>query len=211
MNLPSNNSSSIAALLEARNSVGRYDSEQDISDQQIHELIRLATLAPSAYNAQNWRFIAVRSAAAKEKLRAAAYQQPQVMSAAVTFIVCGTLNMHQSLSAALQPTVDAHIMDQATADSWVAATKQSHENNPQLQRDEAIRSASLAAMTLMLAAQGMSLASGAMGGFDSEQVMSEFNLSTDEIPVMLVTVGHGLKKNWPQKPRKQVTEILEYA
>lgn len=66
----------------------------------------------------------------------------------------------------------------------------SYGGDAQLQRDEAGRSASLAAMTLMLAAQGMGLVSGAMGGFDTPGVVQAFGLAPHELPVMLVSVGY---------------------
>lgn len=75
-------------------------------------------------------------------------------------------------------------------DAWVAMAKASHPGNPQLQRDEAFRSASLAAMTLMFAAQGMGLSTGSVSGFDPLGVAREFGLSAAEVPVILVTAGY---------------------
>lgn len=116
-------------------------------------LLILATpLAPSAYNLQNWRFIAVSSDERKQALHQVAYQQPQILDAAATIIVIGTLNAHQTLPEVLQLSVDAGIMPGDVAQGWVAAATSSHQNAPQAQRDEAIRSASMAAMNLMLAA-----------------------------------------------------------
>ncbi|MCD2167758.1 nitroreductase family protein [Comamonas koreensis] len=78
-----------------------------------------------------------------------------------------------------------------------------------MQRDEALRSASLAAMTLILAAQGDQLGSCAMVGFDAVALNRAFGLAQDEVPVVLVTVGYPAKKQGPQKPRKAVHEVLE--
>ena len=89
------------------------------------------------------------------KLKAAAYGQQKVVDAAVTFIVSGTLNAQQHLESTLRPSLDQAILSQAVVDTWVGMAKGSHEGNAQLQRDEVFRSASLAAMTLMFAAQGM--------------------------------------------------------
>lgn len=72
----------------------------------------------------------------------------------------------------------------------------------------AVRSASLAAMTLMLAAQGLGLGSCAMSGFDAQQVSRAFDLDATELPVMIVTVGYAADDNWPQKPRKALTEVF---
>lgn len=203
--------SAIAELIKSRISANSYDATRKLTDQQIAELIELATHSPSAFNLQNWRFVAVRSAEAKQRLLPLAYGQMKVMDAAVTIIVCGTLQPHATLPAALQPAVDAGILDQATFDMWVGAAQGMYSENPSLQRDEAIRSGSLAAMTLMLAAAGLGMVSTPMIGFDQGAVTQAFGLSADEIPVMMVTVGFPASGNWPQKPRKAVQDVLEFV
>jgi nitroreductase len=203
--------STVQSLLESRVSANAFDTTRPITSAQIETLIRLATLAPSAYNFQNWKFVAVTSKASKEKLKAAAYGQQKVVDAGVTFIVCGTLNAHLSLEHTLAASRSKGILDQAIVDAWVGMAKGTHEGNPQLQRDEAIRSASLAAMTLMLAAQDMGLATGPMSGFDPQAVAQAFALPEDHIPVILVATGYAASGNWPQKPRKSVSEVLAYA
>lgn len=197
----------IKKIIEERTSVSKYN-EYEMSNETIEELVRLASLSPSAYNLQNWHFIAVQSNDAKRRLQQAAYGQPQVAEASVTFVVIGQLNAHHTLEQTLKLSVDRDVLPKSIAQSWVDAAKQSHEENSSLQRDEAIRSASLAAMTLMFAAQAMGYGSGAMGGFDSQQVSDQFNLSDDNIPVMLVTVGKPAQSNWQQKIRKSVSDIL---
>lgn len=201
----------VTPILEARTSTTRYRAGACVTNDQIIELVRCATLAPSAYNLQNWRFIAVVSDAAKARLCEVSYGQQQVKDAAVTFIVCGTTNAHKSLGNALQASVDAGIISTQVQTSWVDAATASHQDSPQLQRDEAFRSASLAAMTLMISAQGMGLASGAMSGFDDQALRQTFELADDELPVMLVTVGQSADNNWPQKCRRPVESVLRFA
>lgn len=203
--------SDIVNIIKSRISANSYDTERGLSDQQVSELIDLATHAPSAFNLQNWKFLAVRSAEAKARLLPLAWGQQKIVDAAVTFIVCGTLNPHETLPSALKPTLDAGIIDQAIYDMWVGAAEGMYKENPQLQRDEAIRSGSLAAMTLMLAAKGQGLVSTPMIGFDQAAVAKEFGLSDLEIPVMLVTVGYPGATNWPQKPRKAVNDVLQFV
>ena len=200
--------SSIQALIEARVSTNHFDPSRKLSNEQIHELVRLATLAPSAFNFQNWKFVAVTSTDTKEKLKAAAYGQQKVADAAVTFVVCGTLAAHLELEKNLAPAVAKGIVSQSIVDTWVNMAKSAYEDNPQLQRDEALRSASLAGMTLILAAQGMGLSSGPMIGFDPVAVSKLVGLSEREVPAMLITVGYAAPGNWPQKPRKPVAQVL---
>lgn len=200
---------SIQSLIESRVSAQHFDPERTISDAHVAELVHLATRAPSAYHLQNWRFIAVRSPQAKARLHAVAHRQAKVLDAAVTFIVCGTLGAHAQLAQALQPSVSAGLLPQGVSDTWVAMAQSSYGGDVQLQRDEAVRSASLAAMTLMLAAQGMGLASGAMGGFDTPGVVQAFELAPHELPVLLVSVGYSAADTSPpHKPRRPLHEVM---
>lgn len=201
----------IVEVIKSRISANSYDTARTLSDQEICDLVDLATHAPSAFNLQNWRFLAVRTPEAKARLLPLAYGQQKVVDAAVTFIVCGTLNPHQTLPSSLKPTLDAGIIDRAIYDMWVGAAQGMYQDNAQLQRDEAIRSGSLAAMTLMLAAKGQGLVSTPMIGFDAVAVADAFGLSSTEVPVMLVTIGYPGSANWPQKPRKAVQDVLAFV
>lgn len=203
--------SNIDEVIISRTSASSYDATRKLSKTELAELIALATQAPSAFNLQNWTFIAVESDTAKAALLPLAYGQPKVTAAAVTFVICGTLNPQQTLPDALRPTVDAGIITEETYQGWLSAVQGMYGDNPQMQRDEAVRSASLAAMTLMLAAQGKGLISCPMIGFDAAGVAAQLGLADTEIPVMMVTVGYAAPGNWPKKPRKAVDSVLRFA
>ncbi|WP_028454915.1 nitroreductase family protein [Chitinilyticum litopenaei] len=202
---------SVANAIESRRSCHLFDPEQALDDAVIARLATLASRAPSAYNCQNWRFIAVRSASGKAALAAAAYGQRKVSDAAVTFIICGTLPPQHGLAAALQPAVLRGDVSAALAASWVSQASDTFHDQPQLQREEAIRSASLAAMTLLLAAEGEGLASCPLSGFDAAAVRQAFALPPEQLPVLLVSIGHAASGNAPQKPRKALSELLQLA
>lgn len=209
MNTISRNNS-FQTLIETRVTTGHFDTNRSVDDEVIREMLRLATHAPSAFNLQNWHFIAIRSAEAKEQLCTLAYGQRQVKDAAVTFIVCGKLDGYRELHETLQPSVEAGLIPASLQEQWSAMVTDLHQDNPQLQRDEAFRSASLAAMILMLAAQDQGLASGALSGFDSEGIVREFKLGEQLVPVMLVTVGHPTGTRRPRKARKPINQVLQY-
>ncbi len=198
-------------LIKTRTSANNYDPARSLTDEEIAQLIQLATHAPSAFNFQNWKFVAVKTEAAKAKLLPLAFNQAKVTDAAVTFIVCGTLEPHLGLPAALKPSLDAGIIDEETYKGWVGAANSMYHENATLQRDEAVRSGAMAAMTLMLAAQSQGLVSCPMIGFDQAGVASTFGLLPNDVPVMLITVGHPGAENWAQKPRKAVAQVLSFA
>ena len=194
--------------IRQRVSANRFDPDFELDEATIRELVSYASEAPSAYNLQNWRFIAVRSRVRKQSLMALAYDQEKVVDAAVTFIVCGVLEPQRGIRSAMQPFHDDGHIAQDYLDAWVGDATATYQDAPAMQRDEAIRSASLAAMNLMIAAQAMGLASGPMIGFDAAGVATDFALAPTEIPVMLVAVGRAAPGNWPRKRRRPVGQVL---
>ncbi len=190
-----------------RVSANRFAPDKPLSPVAIEELVFYATQAPSSFNLQHWRFLAVTERSDKERLKKVAYGQQKVVDAGVTFIVLGDLQAHTKLPDILSQSVKAGIFDQAVANSMVGMANQMYAN-PTTQRDEVIRSASLAAMTLMLAAEAKGLVSGPMVGFDPQALRREFQIPEQFLPVMLIAVGHGTPGNWPRKPRLLPEEVL---
>ena len=198
----------VIALIERRVSANRFDAGHTLADVEIVELARLATRAPTAYNLQNWRFIAVRTPEAKMRLRRLAHGQAKVSEAAVTFIICGRLPDHADIPERLSPFIEAGFMAADTAIGWLEGARAQYAD-PQTARDEAVRSATLGAATLIYAAEALGFVSGPMVGFDAEGVVREFGIEYNEVPVMLVAVGRAAPGNWPQKPRRPLIEVLQ--
>jgi nitroreductase len=198
----------IISAIKQRSTTNHYDPSRSLSDKQITELVRFATMAPTAFNLQNWRFIAVRTPEAKARLRKVAWDQANITEAAVTFIVCGITADHNVMPDRLAPVVAAGIMPETMVPGWTGAAKSLYFEQPQRVRDEAIRTATFGATTLIFAAASMGLGSTPMIGFDSEGVASEFGLGPEDIPALLLAVGYATDENWPQKPRRPLTDVL---
>ena len=195
--------------IQSRSTTNLYDAARAIPTAQIGELVHLATRAATAFNLQNWRFIAVHSTAAKARLRAVAWDQAKITDAAVTFIICGQLADEKVLAHRLAPAVDAGIMPAEMVPGWVGGARSLYHEQPQRQRDEAVRSAAFGGAMLMQAAQAMGLGSTPMIGFDPEAIVREFGLAENEVPVLLVAIGYALPENWAQKPRRPLAEVLQ--
>lgn len=194
----------VKKVIESRRSVKKYDSGHVIDDAVFKELFRLVSLSPSSYNVQHWKFVVVREAEHKKRLRAVSYGQPQVEEASAVIVVCGNLSAYKDAD---------RIFAEAPPDvrtSTVKLIHGSYEGKPQAQREEAIRSASLAAMTLMLAAADMGLATGPMIGFDPVGVSREVHLDENHFPVMLVVIGKQTGEMRPRAYRRPLDEIVKF-
>jgi nitroreductase len=195
----------------SRRATKYYDPAATLSDDQIRELVRLGTSAPTSFHLQNWRFIAVRSPEAKARLRPIAWNQPAITDAAVTFIVCGQLADSSVLPQRLKPVVEADIMPAKSVPDWEADARGLYFEYPQRQRDEAVRTGTFGAAAMIYVARSWGLGSTPMIGFDDEAVHREFGLAGNEVPVMLLSIGAEREGNWPQKPRRPVPEVLDFA
>ncbi|MDX6007900.1 nitroreductase family protein [Cupriavidus necator] len=193
----------------SRSAAKYYDPTATLSDEQIRELVRIGTSAPTSFHMQNWRFIAVRSPEAKARLSPIAWSQPPITEAAVTFIVCGQLADSSVIPDRLAPLVEAGVMPAEMVPEWEIPARNLYMEYPQRQRDEAVRTATFGAAAMIYAARSLGLGSTPMIGFDAEGVHREFGLAQDEVPVLLLSVGAERLGNWPQKPRLPVADVLD--
>jgi nitroreductase len=105
----------------------------------------------------------------------------------------------------------SRFMSRELVAGWAGAAKGLYDDKPQMQRDEAIGSATFGAGSLQYAAEVHGFGSCRLIGFDAVAVASEFSLLPDEIPVLLVAIGRAATNNWLQKRRRPLTEVLSFA
>lgn len=194
--------------LKNRISANKYDSSKTLSEDDVRYLVEAAMESPSAYNIQHARFLAVMDSDAKNVLRELSYNQAKVSDASVTFVVLADVEGYKLLPQIGARAVSAGLFDQNAADRSTKMATDAYSNNTAFARDEAIRSGSMAAMALMLAAEEKGWVTGPMIGFDAEKLKKVFNLDDRYVPVMLITVGYAANGNWPRKPRLTVAEVL---
>lgn len=197
-------------VIRERTSINKFDSSRQISEAEIREIVADATHAPSSYNIQHWRFVAVTDPEKKKHLQAAAYNQAKVSEASATIIVLGDLRGYEKMEKIYEPLVQRGAVRKEVAAGAARNAANSYGSNSQFQRDEAIRSGAMAAMTFMLAAQARGYVTGPMIGFDPEKVKKLFNISDRYVPVMLITLGYPAPGNLPRKPRLSVDEVLAF-
>jgi nitroreductase len=171
---------------ESRRSIRRY-SDTPVTEAELAQLIETAGRAPSAYNLQPWRWVAVRDSELKRRLQAAAYGQPQVAAAPVLLVLyTDTLDALENVEETFAPTLPA---DKA------AGTK-AHLLSTIGAESEADREAWGAGQSyialgyLLLVAESMGLGTSPMLGFDAEQVKSVLGLPPYARVPSLVAVGH---------------------
>lgn len=195
----------VSNAIETRRAVKAFDSAHQMSQHEIDRLLSLALLSPTAFNIQNWRFVIPRDAELRQQIRAASWDQTQVTDASLLVILAADLRAWEK-----NPERYWQNAPKPVQDYLVPAIGQYYRGKDQVERDEAMRSCGMAAMTLMLAAKEMGYDSCPMDGFDFDAVAKLVNLPTDHTPAMYVAIGKGIKEPWPRGGQLPLNEVVVY-
>lgn len=160
-----------------------------VTDEILHRLYELARMPPTGGNISPGRFVFVKSAGAKEKLRPAldAGNVEKTMTAPVTAIVAHDLEFYEQMER-LAPGRDMRT-------SLVAMPADKRERM-------AFMNGILEGAYLILAARALGLDCGPMGGFDSAKVDAAFFPDGTWRSSFLINIGYGdAAKLRPRAPR----------
>ncbi len=193
----------VSTAIESRRAIKGFDPEHRMSEQEIERLMALALLSPTAFNIQNWRFVLVRDPELRKQIRAAAWDQAQVTDASLLVVLTADLKAWEKAPARYWKNAP-----QPVQDYLVPAIGQYYGGKEQVQRDEAMRSCGMAAMTLMLAAKEMGYDSCPMDGFNFDAVGKLINLPEDHIISMFVAIGKQTREPWPRGGQLPMSEIV---
>jgi len=193
----------VSTAIESRRSIKAYDAGHRMSDAEIEQLLSLAILSPTAFNIQNWRFVVVQDPALRQEIRKVSWDQAQVTDASLLIVLTADLKAWEK-----QPERYWKDAPKPVQDFLVPAIGQYYGGREQVQRDEAMRSCGMAAMTIMLAAKEMGYDTCPMDGFDFDAVARLLNLPADHTPVMFVAVGKGIREAWPRGGQLALEEVV---
>ncbi|MBD9390475.1 malonic semialdehyde reductase [Agrobacterium sp. AGB01] len=175
MTLPLDSNALAALFTEARTHNGW--SDQPVTDAELQKIYELTRMGPTSANCSPARFVFVRSAEAKEKLRPAlsSGNLEKTMAAPVTVIAAIDEQFFEKL-----PELFPH----ADAKSWFTSS-------PAVAEETAFRNGTLQAGYLILAARSLGLDTGPMSGFDKAKVDETFFAGTSWKSNFLINLGHG--------------------
>ncbi|PTI38280.1 nitroreductase family protein [Mammaliicoccus vitulinus] len=183
----------LTKVLENRRSVKSYE-QYHLDRETIYNLLDKAVLSPSAWNLQQWKVIVVDTDESKEKLYHAANKQIKIKEASATFIILGDLNAHETIGDVADDWIEHEHIPAENREGLIETVNRFFESETN-KRDEAVRGASLFAMSLMLVSEDAGYATCPMIGFDKQSVIDAFNIEDNFIPAMLMTIGKGEMTN----------------
>jgi 3-hydroxypropanoate dehydrogenase len=151
-------------------------ADKPVTDDELHALYELVKFGPTSANCLPARFVFVRAAEGKERIKPALSQGniEKMMAAPVTVVVAYDPHFYLKLPT-LYPGADAK--------GWFSA-------NPDLAEETAFRNSSLQGAYLLLAARALGLACGPMSGFDRAKLDRNFFTTNGWKSNFLINLGH---------------------
>jgi len=193
----------VSTAIQERRAEKMFDPAFTISEQQVTELLEKAIQSPTAFNIQNWRIVNVKDPVLRQMIREVAWNQDKVTDASLLFVLCADLNAWVK-----EPARYWAGAPQMYQDMLIPAIDAYYREKPLVQRDEAMRSCGLLAMSIMLLAQEQGWHSCPMDGFDFEAVGKLINLPDDHVVSMMIVVGSRSQESFPRTGKLPLTEVF---
>lgn len=202
-------------LIRTRRSVHEY-SDEILTESTLDSIFEAATLAPSGYNLQPWEFLVLRDDNRKATLKTVAHGQDHVEAADTAVVVLGHTDPMQHAESVFDDWLAKdYLPNEDVRDALVENVAAMSEMPKSERRTWTTRSTALAAMTLMYAAWNNGVASCPMEGFDSDELVDEFDIPDQYEPVMLITLGYPAENaadiENERKARRPVDDIVHYG
>jgi nitroreductase len=171
----------------------------EVPEEFLEAILKLAAQAPSGYNLQPWRFIVVREEGNRKRLQTVAFNQPKVGQAPVVVIAVG-------MKEAWKKTADEVFREGAergagSIDKWEQYRDGALQFLDGMQQMPVWvnRHTMIAYTVMMLAAEAYGFDTAPMEGFDAAAVKREFGVPEEGEVVALLAIGRakGAEKPYP--------------
>lgn len=196
---------SMTESIETRHSIRRYRPDP-VPVEDLREIIRLARLAPSAWNLQPWRFHVVTDPAVKKQIEEAADNQYQVVSAPAVIIVCS--DMEDTLDHFEEVLPDT--MSPERKQREIGTVERTFRpKSVEWRANYGLSQTNIALGFLLLAARGMGYSTVPMLGFDRGRVREVLGLPEHVKFAAMVPIGIADEEGYPHF-RHDVDRITKF-
>lgn len=196
---------SVREAAERRRSIRRYEQEP-IPARDLEEILRVASLAPSAFNLQPWRFVVVEAPELRERLAGAAYGQQQVRSApAVIVMYTDMADTLANVDEVLHPGMD----EAKRAGAREGVLRPFAAMSAEEREGWGAEQGHIALGFLLLAAASEGYQTSTMAGFEKDAVKELLGLPAHARVLALVAIGHGAEEGFPhhRHPVERITRV----
>jgi nitroreductase len=167
-------------VIESRRSIRDFDSERDVSAEDVEKLLKAALLAPTAGDRQPWHFSVIRDPKTKRAIARFALRQQFIANAPVMIVISG------------EPERSGARWGQIMADLHT------------------VQDTSAAAMNILLAATDLGLASCWVSAFRENEIREVLELSDSFLPLVIIPIGYPVKPPGKRPSRRSIEEVTKY-
>ncbi len=202
----------LTEAIKARKSVKEFDPNVKIPHEEMLEMIKLATEAPSSVNLQPWRFVVVESDEAKASIKDLVRFNTRQLETSAAFILVLSDNRHaEDLEKIYGKNVELGYMPEDVMKTNVAYMKETFSQVPaEALQIQGMMGANLAAMQLMLIAKDHGYDTNPIGGFERDEVLDALSINKERyVPVMFIAIGKGVKAPHDSS-RHEIEEIVAF-
>jgi nitroreductase/dihydropteridine reductase len=162
---------SLVEKLQKRAAIKKFDPSKKISAEQLDQLQSAIQLAPSSYGLQSFKVIVVQDPETRAKLRAAAYNQPQITDASALFVFASLTTLDEAFGKKFIDLVaDTRSVDRASLEGFeqmILGTLSSRTDDQKLAWSH--KQTYVALGVLVSEAAELGIDAGPMEGFDAAQ------------------------------------------
>ncbi|GAP25557.1 nitroreductase family protein [Gluconobacter japonicus] len=193
----------VSSAILQRRATKHFDAAHVMPEKDLETILGLARRMPTAFNIQNWRFVALKDPELRKQVRAVSWDQAQVTDASALIVLCADIKAWEKSPERYWENAPA-----AVREYMVGAIDQYYRGREQVQRDEGMRSCGMAAAAIMLVAESLGYGTCPMDGFDFDAVGKLINLPEDHEIVMFVAIGKAASAPKPSGGALPVSEIM---
>ena len=192
-----------ADVMFDRHSVRVFDPSVKISRDELQEMIKEATTAPSACNLQSWHFVIIDTPEGKEKLKKSAmkFNYPQINSSSAIIFIAGDTQSHE---------VYRDVWTKVYEDGKISKEKLDQIFNTFLPLLDATIDGAMVGMQLLLTARAHGFDANPWSGYDFKTIIPTLGLDPKRfVPVMAVAIGKAAEKPI-HTDRYDVKQLIDY-
>ena len=195
----------VTEAAEQRKSIRKYTGK-NISDQELREILRVAGLSPSPWNVQPWRVVVVQGQENLDKLKEAAYGQPQVGAASAVIVVYSDMDdavenafeyVHPGYGEGRQAEAEK---EQAMFNGWTLEKRQAWGHG--------ISYIYVGFLLMAIKAHGWD--SSPMLGFEPDKVRALYNLPETATFPAIIAIGEGAEEGF-EHHRHSIDRIAKFV
>jgi nitroreductase/uncharacterized membrane protein YphA (DoxX/SURF4 family) len=171
-----------------RRSTSAFSAEQ-VCEQDLRRILEAGLQAPSSYNLQPWRFVAVRDFEQRQRLSLAALNQAQVKQAPVVIVACGdTQGWREDLEEMVRIGREHGFNDEQRIAKKRKMVMEDLTSQPNMAM-WVTKQTMIAATTMMWVAEALGYDTGPMEGFNENDVRNVLDIPQHVRVLFLLAIG----------------------